>query len=445
MNMAEKIYDAVIVGSGPGGATVARELSRAGKKVALLERGRDQKWLGNSLAALGIIDIPSVIPSFKRPMMIRALTTGGCSIVYCGTATPPPDWLHEKYGIDIRKESDETIEELSIGPLPDHLLGDAARRLMQAANELGFHWEPIKKFMNPDRCPSGFDCSSDCMLGCTCGAKWTAREYIEEAVSHGAELFTRTMVDKVLTEDGQAVGVSAKTRQGVREFKAAVTVLSAGGLGTPVILLRSGITSAGKKFFCDPLVMVYGISKQPIKGSVYDPPMVVGTYEHYDERIVLMNLTHPGLLLPGIMLAGRPSRFWEALQSRRALGVMVKVGDEMAGEIYADGTYSKPLQATEKKRLKKGTEISRKILIQAGADPDSIIVSPVHAAHPGGTARIGEVVDKNCETEIKNLFIADASVFPDTLDLPIVLMAISMSKRLSRHLLRDVFGSSQKA
>ncbi len=442
--MAEKIYDAVIVGSGPGGATVARELSKAGKKVALLERGRDQKWMGDIVSVLGIMDIPSALPSTKRPMMMRALTTGGCSIIYCGTATPPPDWLNDKYGIDIRKESDETIEELSIAPLPDELLGEANKRMMQAANELGFHWRPLEKFMNPDRCPSGFNCGSSCMLGCTCGAKWTAREYIEQAVSHDAELFTRTMVDKVLIEDGHAVGVLAKTPQGVREFKGGVTVLAAGGLGSPVILIRSGITSAGKNFFCDPLVMVYGISKQPIKGSGYDPPMAVGTYEHYDERIMLTNLTDPSLLFPAMMVMGRPGRFWETLQTRRALGVMVKVGDEMAGEIYANGTYSKPLQATEKGRLKRGTEISRKILVQAGADPDSIIVSPVRGAHPGGTASIGDVVNDNCETEIKNLFVSDVSVFPETPDLPPTLITISLSKRLSAHLLREVFGSQKK-
>ena len=33
--------DVIIVGSGPGGATTARGLARAGKKVLLLERGID--------------------------------------------------------------------------------------------------------------------------------------------------------------------------------------------------------------------------------------------------------------------------------------------------------------------------------------------------------------------------------------------------------------------
>jgi choline dehydrogenase-like flavoprotein len=38
-----KHAEVAVVGSGPGGATVARQLARAGKKVILLERGRDYR------------------------------------------------------------------------------------------------------------------------------------------------------------------------------------------------------------------------------------------------------------------------------------------------------------------------------------------------------------------------------------------------------------------
>ena len=44
-----------MVGSGPGGATVAREMARKGKKVLLLERGidyRPKSYYGTYLGAL---------------------------------------------------------------------------------------------------------------------------------------------------------------------------------------------------------------------------------------------------------------------------------------------------------------------------------------------------------------------------------------------------------
>jgi choline dehydrogenase-like flavoprotein len=37
--------DVVIAGSGPGGCTVAKELSAKGKKVVMLEKGRDRNAL----------------------------------------------------------------------------------------------------------------------------------------------------------------------------------------------------------------------------------------------------------------------------------------------------------------------------------------------------------------------------------------------------------------
>ena len=40
-------YDVLIIGSGPGGAGVARELARAGRRVLILERGHE--WRGDRL------------------------------------------------------------------------------------------------------------------------------------------------------------------------------------------------------------------------------------------------------------------------------------------------------------------------------------------------------------------------------------------------------------
>ncbi len=49
-------YDAIVVGSVPGGATVGRELSRAGRRVLILERGKDDQDLGSYLTAMRVLD-----------------------------------------------------------------------------------------------------------------------------------------------------------------------------------------------------------------------------------------------------------------------------------------------------------------------------------------------------------------------------------------------------
>jgi choline dehydrogenase-like flavoprotein len=59
----------------------------------------------------------------------------------------------------------------------------------------------------------------------------------------------------------------------------------------------------------------------------------------------------------------------------------------------------------------------------------------VRGAHPGGTARIGDVVDHDLQTRIRNLYVCDASAIPEALDLPVVLTVIALGKRLAAHLL----------
>jgi choline dehydrogenase-like flavoprotein len=53
--------------------------------------------------------------------------------------------------------------------------------------------------------------------------------------------------------------------------------------------------------------------------------------------------------------------------------------------------------------------------------------------------RIGDMVDTNLQTEVKNLYVCDASTFPEALDRPTVLTIIGLGKRLSDHLLTTVF------
>jgi len=433
--MHGKTYDALVVGTGPAGAAVALRLSKAGKKVAIIERGPRVTRPGTITGMLGAVDLMGMVPTLTSPSIVRGIALGGSTLLFCGTAAIPPLWLKDKYNLDITSYVDETVEELDLNPLPDELLGAGAKRLMNSANELGYHWEPFRKFISPKRAKKGFCTGGTCMMGCSCGAKWTAADYVDEAVRLGADLFLKTKIDRVLIQDGIAVGVVGKTSEGDKDFWAKVVIISGGGVGTPAILLRSGISSAGKKFFTDPVVQVYGVTNE--EGSKYNPPMSVGTFEHYDERIVLSCLTDPSFLFPLMMAAGKPTKPWLALQTGKVLGIMVKVGDEMNGQIFKNERFNKPMMKTELDRLKKGTEISKKILIKAGADPNNISVTPIRLTHPGGTARVGEVVNENLETEVKNLFCCDASIIPETLDMPVVLTVIGFGKRLGDYLVQN--------
>src|SRR5512137_2260159 len=168
--------DVIVIGSGPGGATLARDLAQQGKKkVLLLERGIDYRplaYYGTYLGALIYSDRMSLLFTQEGLNIVRPLMVGGATSMYCGCAAPPPNWLKAKYGVDIDQPVSETMEELEIAPLPAELRGEASTRSAQAAQALGYDWQPQLKFIRPSRAKKFQEaCGARCMVGCRCGAK----------------------------------------------------------------------------------------------------------------------------------------------------------------------------------------------------------------------------------------------------------------------------------
>ncbi|TFH14614.1 hypothetical protein E4H04_09900 [Candidatus Bathyarchaeota archaeon] len=56
----------------------------------------------------------------------------------------------------------------------------------------------------------------------------------------------------------------------------------------------------------------------------------------------------------------------------------------------------------------------------------------LRAAHPGGTAGVNRVINKDLETEVSGLYICDCSAFPDTPGKPPVLTIIALAKYLAK-------------
>jgi choline dehydrogenase-like flavoprotein len=362
--------------------------------------------------------------------IVRPLMLGGATSMYCGCAAPPPPWLKGRYGVDIDAEVADTVEELGIAPLPDEWLGKASTRIAEAARGLDQDWQPQAKFMRPDRCPMD-DCGARCMLGCRCGAKWNAAEYVDEAVEGGAELRTGARVKRVLIEDGHAVGVEG--RLGRRPFtaRAETVVLAAGGIGSPRILQASGLKEAGAGMTMDATVMVYGFVRE--RGIGREPPMT-WSWENPEGGYMLSTLADPWLLYP-LMAALRGVR--HALTWPRwgnLLGVMIKLKDEVSGGVFPDGTISKPLTERDRARLARAEEVCHGILVRAGADADSIFTSPMRGTHPSGTVRVGTLLDRDLRTEVEGLYVCDAASFPEALGRPTVLTIIGLARRLAKHL-----------
>ena len=265
-----------------------------------------------------------------------------------------------------------------------------------------------------------------------CGAKWNAGEWVDEAVTNGAELKTKARVNRVLIENGHAVGVEGSIRGRKFTAHADTVVLSAGGLGSPRIMQNSGFKEAGVGMTMDTTVMVYGFTKQC--GTGKEPPMT-WSWENDDVGYMLSTLTDPWLLYPLVAIRKGPGPAMRWVKWNKMLGLMIKLKDDISGGVYPNGKISKPLTADDNERLNHAYEVCKKILVEAGAKKSTIFMTPLRGTHPSGTVRVGEMLDNNLQSETKGLYVCDASVFPESLDRPTVLTIISLGKRLAQHLI----------
>ena len=201
-----KDIDVIVVGSGPGGATVARELSLRNKKVLILERGDNNPLTGSFWYGAKTLLLPGRSMLITRQLlgMVRGITTGGSTVHYYATCFPIPFEMLKRHGIDIKKEAEEVRNELPVAPLKDKMIGPMSRRIMESAQDLGYNWQKLDKFMYQDRWQPEFPFGH---YGDPHGVKWSARMYIDEALAHGAELIEKAKVVRVVFEGKSAVGV----------------------------------------------------------------------------------------------------------------------------------------------------------------------------------------------------------------------------------------------
>jgi choline dehydrogenase-like flavoprotein len=75
-----------------------------------------------------------------------------------------------------------------------------------------------------------------------------------------------------------------------------------------------------------------------------------------------------------------------------------------------------------------------RMLRSVGCAPSSIFTTPLRGTHPCATVRIGELLSTDLETSVRNLYVCDASVFPEALARPTVLTIIALARRLAQHL-----------
>jgi len=429
MNTENQMYDAIVVGTGPGGATVAKALATGNKKVLMLEWGENARVTGGFFQEVKAISTPgkNIVATNENLPVVRGVATGGSSMLFYASCFPVPFEMFKKYGVDLEESMAEVKDELPIGPLKDEMMGPMSRKLMESALDLGYDWHKMDKFIHQDKWKPG---NKFGYFGDRHGVKWTAREYMEEAISHGATLIDNAKVKKVITESKTATSVEYTKDGQTLTASADKIIISAGGLGTPMILRKSGLENAGSDFFFDPLISVRGVLKD-LRVPKSEVPMTAGIHMA-DEGYVMTDITESY----AISLANSLMNFniGQIFANRKMLKIMVKIKDDLGGKLAENGKILKKLTVDDKQKLKSGYERAKKILENAGAE--QIHRTPVVAAHPGGTAKIGDVVDSDLKTEYENLYVCDCSVIPEAWGLPPTATIICLGKRLGKHLLK---------
>lgn len=430
-------YDVIVVGTGPGGASAARALARAGAAVLILEEGSAAPVTGTLTQMAAMAAVPGKGAFFHRDasLLVRGMTVGGSSTLNFATAAAPPLARFAALGVDLERTLADVRADLPVGPLPDELIGPMAQRIAEGARASGLPWAKLDKMIRPQSCRTG---CWRCVYGCPYGAKWTARDWVEEAQRHGAHLADRARVIRVLVEGGRAIGVEAIVDGKRVELKAAQVVLAAGGIGSPRILHASSLAPRSVPFFSDPVVAVMG-TVDDIDGGA-EVPMAFGM--SMPER----GLTFSDLTLPKPMyqaFTAQVGRVDRLFAHARTLSVMVKIRDDAGGGIgprWADKT----LTAADRAKFADGIRVAREILRHVGAH--HIFKSWHFAAHPGGGLQIGQAVDADLQTPTRGLYVCDASVLPAPWGLPPTLTLLCLGTRLGQamatHGVREAMSST---
>ena len=291
---AERRYDVVIIGSGAGGGTVAQELAplvRDGRRVVVLEKGPrlgDAEFTGRELemAAALYADTGGFLTADGTMTLAFASVYGGSTVVYTGTSLTAPERVIRRWSVpgldhaDIVTRSERFAAQNGVHLLEDSLINDNNRLFVEGGRKAGFRVEQFP--VNVQGCRG----SSLCNLGCPNQAKQgTNRVQLPRAEREGVEVVTRAEVIRIGGDRSLLVRVAARPRgakggpaewpPGEYRVRARTVVCAAGAIGTPALLLRSALPARfprlGHGFTCHPALVLVGEHPRDITNDVGHP------------------------------------------------------------------------------------------------------------------------------------------------------------------------------
>jgi choline dehydrogenase-like flavoprotein len=492
-----RAYDVVIVGSGAGGGTVAQRLAplaQAGRRVLVLEQGprfENDEFTGRELEMAGALyhDGGGFLSADGTMTLAFAHGYGGSTIVYTGTSLTAPARVVERWAVpgldhaDLLRRSQRYLGENNVHRLPAEELNDNNRLFETGARKAGYVVEQFP--VNVRGCLG----SSLCNLGCPNQAKQgTHRVQLPAAERAGVEVVTRAAVlriapDRSLTvrvgerPDG-AKGLPSEWPPGEYRVEAKVVVCAAGALGTPPLLLRSPLPappSVGRGFTCHPALILVAEHPTPITNDVGHPKSFL-VDRAAEERFVLETCMYFPFTTAKALNGFGPehSAMMRAFPRQQQILVLAidRAADGNRIGIDRDGNpvvhYTHAPETVQ--GLVRGNRAAARIFFAAGAvrvhapfaEPPTIeahdagnLDTLIDARHwkPGkqaiaaghlmggcgmGRSAADSVTDARGRVHgIPWLFVADASLFPDALEINPYITIMALADRVAEAVLED--------
>lgn len=419
---------AIVIGSGAGGATVAKEL-QGYFDVTVLEAGNEFRPFSFSLPTLeklrmtGLFFDERLIQLLFLPMKIRktpekmVLVNGhglGGTTTLCTANALPLNQTLQELGINLEREFAELFAEIPISTDHRKRWSPLTNRLFNICAEMDLNPEPTPKMIDFNRCTR----CGRCVLGCLQGAKWDSRSFLKESIEKGASLITGCKVEKLVIKNGRVECIQAVERGNLKTYEADLVILAAGGLGSPVILQNSNI-NCQNQLFVDPVLCVAAPWENARQHKEIPMPFIVQR-EHY---IISPYFDYLSFFF---------NKKWK-LPAQNIVSLMIKLADTNTGSSNPNG-INKILTAEDKDRLQEGAEICTEILSRLGAKKEEIFLGTLNAGHPGGMLPLtkNEAASFHHDHLPANLYIADASLFPQSLGNPPILTIMALAKRISK-------------
>ncbi|MEG3224897.1 MAG: glucose-methanol-choline oxidoreductase [Methanobacteriales archaeon Met13] len=421
---------AIVVGTGGGGATTARELQANGFEVHLLEAGPPFKPFTRRLSwtepfrRFGLLGgekkfkylFPAMHMQRSSPdlVLVRGLSTGGSTVLSCGNLARTDNGLKE-IGLDLTPEFQELEDKLKPEPIPIEMWRPMTQKMFQSAQDLGLNPQPTPKVVDSRRCIS---CGL-CELGCQARARWDSRQFLKEAIQKGATLYTNSPVEKVIIGKKRVKGVLVKSKGKTTIMKGEVVVLAAGGIGTAQILKNSGLP-VKDSLWADIVLTLGGVSEGA--HQLEEPPMV--WYTEHEDFILSPYLD---------ILSHFFHKPWRNVSIQDRVGLMVKLADVEEGTVHTSGEVEKSLTSLDQIRLEQAITHASKVMEISGVSRP-FVKGMYNGGHLGGTVPLEkkDVSTMKPSWLPEGLWVADLSLAPRSQGMPTMLLTAALSLRVAR-------------